>query len=140
LSHYLDASVMVPLFVSELSSDAMAKWLAGQGKDVIASRLAIAETTSAISRRRRMGELTDALGESALRALDSWCASAATIIDHIGADIAQAARLVRRPLPKLLAPDAIHLATCRRLGMTLVTNDRDLAVVAELEGVDWVRP
>jgi predicted nucleic acid-binding protein len=40
----------------------------------------------------------------------------------------------------LLTPDALHLATCRRLQFCLVTADKGLTVVADLLGLDWIAP
>jgi len=140
LTLYLDASVIVPLVVVEPRSQVVTAWLDARGEPIHVPQLAVAEAASAISRRRRMRELTDEDGERALAMLDNWLADAATVIDHEPADIVEAGRLVRRPLPKLLTPDAIHLATCRRLGFRLVTADADLTEVADLLGIEWVMP
>jgi predicted nucleic acid-binding protein len=140
LTLYLDASVIVPLVAVERMSDAIQAWLTAQARPLCVGQLAVGEVGSAISRKRRMGELTDEQGERALIVLDEWLGIATTILDHQPADMIQATRLVRRPLPKLLMPDAVHLATCRRLGHRLVTNDKDLTDVADMLGIDWVRP
>lgn len=137
---YLDASVIVPLVVIEPKSKIMLAWLDARIEPMHVAQLAVAEVGSAISRRRRMRELTDEDGERALAMLDNWLPTATTIVAHEPSDIVEAGRLVRRPLPKLLTPDAIHLATCRRLGLSLVTADEDLAKVADLLGIDWAMP
>lgn len=137
---YLDASVIVPLVAAERMSDAIQTWLAARADPLCVGRLAIGEAGSAISRKRRMGELTDGQGEQALAALDDWLAIATTVLDHQPSDMIEATRMVRRPIPKVLMPDAIHLATSRRLGFHLVTADVDLTKVAELVGVDCLMP
>lgn len=136
MTFYLDASVMVPLFVDEPTTSVITAWLDTQNFPLYTTMLAVGETASAISRRRRMGELTDDEGLHALATLDEWLEIAVMTIDHQPVDIAEAAIFVRRPTPKLLMPDAIHLATCRRLGLTLVTNDGGLATVADLLRVE----
>ncbi|MEG3123047.1 type II toxin-antitoxin system VapC family toxin [Sphingomonas sp. GB1N7] len=132
MTFYLDASVTVPLFVDEPTTSVITAWLNTQNFPLYTTMLAVGETASAISRRRRMGELTNDEELHALATLDEWLSIAVTTIDHQPVDIAEAAIFVRRPTPKLLMPDAIHLATCRRLGLTLVTNDSGLATVADL--------
>ena len=47
---------------------------------------------------------------------------------------------VRRFDLKLRAPDALHAAICRRLGMRLVTLDRRLAAAARALGIDVLVP
>lgn len=137
---YLDASVIVPLVAVEEMSDAIQAWLAAQTEPLCVGRLAIGEAGAALSRKRRIGELTDEQGDRALAVLDDWLSIATTISDHQPIDMIEAARLVRRPVPKLLMPDAIHLATCRRLGVRLASSDVALAEVATLLGIDWVAP
>ena len=137
---YLDASVIVPLVVTEAISETTLAWIAAQKAPFAVGRLAIGEAGSAISRRRRMRQLTNQQGERALAALDTWLRASVSIVDHDPSDIVEAAQLVRRPLPKLLMPDAIHLATTRRLGFGFVTGDRELTIVADLLGIDWTTP
>lgn len=133
---YLDASVMVPLFVDEPTTMAVTAWFNTQNFPLYTTKLAIGETASAISRLRRMSELTEEERLQALATLDEWSAIAVTLVYHEPSDIADAAMFVRRPTPKVLMPDAIHIATCRRLGFTLVTNDGGLAIVADLLRVE----
>jgi uncharacterized protein len=140
LTLYLDASVIVPLAVTEQASEVTRGWINAQQDRFYTSHLAIGEAGSAISRRRRMSLLTDDQGDRALAALDAWLRSSVRVIDHDPEDIEMAAKWVRRPLPKLLMPDAIHLATCQRLRLRVVTGDVGLAEVAALLGIDWVIP
>jgi uncharacterized protein len=50
-------------------------------------------------------------------------------------DVQQAAILVRRFELKLRTPDALHVAICARLGLTLVTRDGGMANAATIVGV-----
>jgi len=140
LTLYLDASVIVPLVVTENASEITRAWIAKQRDSFYTGHLAVGEAGSAISRRRRMNLLTDDHGDRALAALDAWLRSSVSIVDHDPEDIETAAKWVRRPLPKLLMPDAIHLATCRRLHFRMATGDTGLTEVANLLGIDWVMP
>lgn len=137
---YLDASVIVPLVVTEEVSEITRAWIAEQPDHFWTGHLAVGEAGSSISRRRRMNHLTDDQGECALTALDVWLRSSVRVIDHDPGDIEMAAKWVRRPLPKLLMADAIHLATCQRLRLRIVTGDVGLTEVADLLGIDWVMP
>ena len=137
---YLDASVIVPLLVPEPSSDYLLQWVATRADWLCTGRLAVGEAGSAISRKQRENRLTAEEGHDALIALDAWLQRSVVIVDHLPSDIAEAAMLVRRPLPKLLMPDAIHLATSRRLKYRFVTADRKLVPVLDLHQVDWVSP
>ncbi len=140
MTSYLDASIVVPLLVAEPTTAVITEWIERQSTALLIGRLAIGEAASALSRRRRMTELSDTEGESALAALDAFVGGGLTIVDHAPEDIALAGQLVRNPMPKLLMGDAIHLATCRRLSLTLVTNDAALLEIARREGVEAVRP
>jgi uncharacterized protein len=138
LTSYLDASIIVPLLVAEPTTTAITAWIGSQNTSLLIGRLAVGEAASAISRRRRMAELSNAEGEAALAALDAFVGGGLTIVDHTSEDIARAGQMVRIPMPKLIMGDAIHVATCRRLGLTLVTNDATLLVIAAREGVQAI--
>ncbi len=71
---------------------------------------------------------------------DRWCDTTVERVETEASDIRVAARLVRQPLPKLLIPDAIHLASCQRLGLALVTLDADLATIASRLGISSLVP
>ena len=137
---YLDASVIVPLVVTENVSEVTRAWMADQSDRFFTGHLAIGEVGSAISRGRRMNLLTADQGDRALAALDAWLQSSVSVIDHDPEDIEMAAKWVRRPLPKLLMPDAIHLATCRHRQFQFVTGDAGLTAVADLLDIDWLTP
>lgn len=135
MSLYLDASVIVPLFVQETHSDAIAGWIEQVEEPLLVSDLAASEFASALSRMVRKGELTEAALPSRHLAFEDWRWELTTPVENWSADIRAAARLVRSPFPRLLTPDAIHLATCDRLGAVLVSNDEALREVAAREGV-----
>jgi predicted nucleic acid-binding protein len=140
LSLYLDASVLVPLSLPEASSRLIEAWLKSAKAELIVSDLAHAEFHAALSRRVRTGELAEDDARKIRVEFDQWRDEAAQTVENLPVDIRAAARLVQNPFPKLLTPDAIHIATCRRLGVTLVSHDRRLLEVGSREGIATLNP
>lgn len=137
---YLDTSVVVPLFIDEVGSARVASWLVEQGSVPLLSDLAAVEFQAVMSRLMRAGAI-ETERAAVLRELFSiWSGESTESVENLPVDIRSAARLVQVPQPRLLAADATHLATCQRLGLTLVTLDRDLQTICEREGVTWVAP
>ncbi len=136
MSLYLDASVLLSIVNDEEPSDAVERFLAGAGTSLWVSEFASAEVASAFSRLVRMGALTIDRARDGLIAYDDWIATEANAVDVEGQDVRLATSLVRRFDLMLRAPDALHLAICRRLGATLATLDRRLATAARALGID----
>jgi uncharacterized protein len=131
---YLDASAIVPLFVAELrSAEANARIL---GQELAASPLSFAETSSAISRRVRMMEISIIDAQNAFRTVDAWSANAVTSVELTEADFAAATQLIRRFDLALRTPDALHIAIAARIGAKLATFDAKLAAAAKALGVE----
>ena len=135
MSFYLDASVIVQLFVAQSASDEIEAWLLDAGGPILVSDLAASEFASALSRMVRKGELALDATTVLHAAFDEWQRDMADAVENLPVDIRLAARMVRTPHPRLLTPDAIHLATCKRLDLTLVTCDAALLEIAAREGV-----
>jgi predicted nucleic acid-binding protein len=131
LSLYLDASVLLSIVNDEQPSKAVERFLAEAGTSLWVSEFASAEVASAFSRLVRMGNLTSARARDGLVAYDGWVAAEANAIDVEGQDVRLATSLVRRFDLMLRAPDALHLAICRRVNATIATLDRRLAVAAQ---------
>lgn len=135
MSFYLDTSILVALWIAEAGTERAETWLRSVLGDVFVSDLADAEFRAAISRLVRMNALTDMQADELHRNFDRWKNDVAQPLETPSVDVRRAAHLVRTPLPKLHAPDAIHLATCARLRLTLVSYDSDLLQIAGREGV-----
>lgn len=134
---YLDASVIVPLFVIEArSAEARGKIL---GETLVASPLGLAETSSAISQRVRMGEITAMVANLRLKSLDAWAANALASSDVMGQDFLTATSFIRRFDLGLRTPDALHIAIAARLGAKLLTFDAKMAAAAVALGIDVTR-
>lgn len=131
---YLDASVIVPLFVPDpftAKADALIREILPV---VFISDLAAAELASAVARRVRTGESTAIEAHSVFSDFDRW--SRPHLRVQIGtADIALAATFLRRLDLPLRTIDAIHIAAARRLGTTLATFDKQMSASATALGV-----
>ena len=140
MSLYLDASVLVPTVVAEQSSPAVVEFLLGRADDLIVGDFAAAEVASALSRLVRMDRLTLTEALERLADFDAWRTGETENADVDPHDCRLANSYVRRFDLKLRAPDALHAAICRRLGLQLVTLDRRLVVAARELGIAVVVP
>ncbi len=130
MSVYLDASVLVPMFVADTFSERADAFLRGSGTEIVVSDLAAAEFASAINRQVRMHRLTVEEGRKALANFDMWTAQNAGGVEVVAADIALAGAFLRRLDLNLRTPDAIHIAMAQRLGAELATFDERMAECA----------
>lgn len=137
---YLDANIVVPLFVTESRSEQIEAWLVGREGPFFLGDLVVAEFHSAVSRLVRQRHLAIERAQLLRARFDLWRQETMETVEHVAADIRVAGLLVQNPHPRLLSADAIHLATCRRLALTLVTDDLDLQEIATREGVRWASP
>jgi uncharacterized protein len=140
MSLYLDASVLVPTIIMERDSPAVIEALLARDDDLTVSDFAIAEVASALARLVRMGRLTIPEATDRLADFDTWRAAETDAVDIIAHDCRLADRHVRRFELKLRAPDGLHLAICRRLGLQLATLDRRLAAAARVLGIEVLVP
>jgi predicted nucleic acid-binding protein len=93
-----------------------------------------------LSRHVRTGELAEDDAAKIRIQFDQWRDEVTQPVENLPVDIRAAARLVQKPFPKLLTPGATHLATCRRLGITLVTHDLGLLEIGRREGIATLSP
>lgn len=137
---YLDASVVVPLFVREPAHPIVLALLDRNPAPLIVTELAAGELASALSRLVRTRQLPLANAIDSLVAFDAWRVGTCLSPAFESVDIRTAALFVRRFELKLRMPDAIHAATARRLGATLVTFDLRLASAAAALGIACTVP
>ncbi|MBB5685580.1 type II toxin-antitoxin system VapC family toxin [Sphingobium boeckii] len=140
MSLYFDTSVLVPIHLIEPTTNLLTSWIALQSGPFIVSDLAAGEFNATVSRLVRMTMLTEQDAQTTIEKFEIWRDSFTHKAANEPADIRIAAQFVRVPKPKLLMPDAIHLATCQRLGHRLVTFDRELVDMAEARGIETVIP
>jgi uncharacterized protein len=129
-----DASILVPLFIAESSSDKVTKMLANKETPLV-SDFAIGEVCSAISIRLRRGEIDELEANEALSDLDLWCKQRARRITIESHDVNHAIRLVRRFDLALRMPDALILAVAHRHAIPVATLDRRQAIAANAIGL-----
>lgn len=137
---YLDASVLVPMLLTEPASPIVDAWIKATEARLLVSDLAAAEVSSAMSFALRTGRVTLTGAERRLRDFDGWRANLTFDADIRPEDIKLADRFVRRFDLKLRPPDAIHAATALRMGATLITFDRRLLLAATALGVPASEP
>lgn len=137
---YLDASVIVAIFIREGTSAAILELLDDATASPQISDLAAAEVSSAISRLVRTKQLTREVANAVLSDFDEWAQAIGQPTEIYPSDVREANVLVRQFELKLRAPDASHLAICRRLGARMVTLDNNLARAAEAIDVACINP
>ena len=118
----VDASVIVKWFIPEIGA-VPAKALLAAGDELIAPELARIEVASALIRKGLREELTGADVESTLCAWFRALSEGQIVLLPNSEDIEAAGRLaleLRHPLP-----DCLYLAAAERLGVALITADRD---------------
>ena len=140
MSIYLDASVLVPFLIDEPATPLVNRWLGHMDRDLVVSDLSVGEVVAALHRavRNRREELTAIV--SRLQAFERWHNKSCEHEPFISADLRQAVEFVRHFELAIRMPDALHLAACARLGLTLATFDRRLLRAAEALGVVAVSP
>jgi uncharacterized protein len=140
LNGYADTSVIVPLFINEPASAAATQWFERNPAKLAVSPLAIGEFNSVFAKYVRKGAMDEIKAIEIVAQFTLWRRNLALSVEHQNVDFEVAANLVKTPFPRLLMPDALHLATCKRLNLTLVTLDKDLLTIAAREGVAAVSP
>ncbi|MGH7113240.1 MAG: type II toxin-antitoxin system VapC family toxin [Stellaceae bacterium] len=140
MSLYLDASVLVALFVIDPAGARAATFLSARPAVVVVSDFGAAEFVSAVARRVRMRELTSDDGQLAFLHFDAWVSRSASREEIMPADIGSADRILRRLGVNLRTPDAIHIAFSQRVRATLVTLDRGMAGAARALGMAVATP
>ena len=136
MSAYLDASVLLPTIIEEPASAAVDRFCVEWPDTLVVSDFAAAEVASGLSRLVRTRQLEPEDARARLTDFDAWRTGATVGFDLVASDARLANIYVRRFDLMLRAPDALHTAICRRLGLTLVTLDRRLATAARELGLE----
>ena len=140
MSLYLDASVLVALFVIDPLSARATAFLSAHPAIVVVSDFGAAEFSSAVARRVRTGDLTREDGQLAFLNFDTWIARSAHREEINAADIGAVDRILRRLDVNLRTPDAVHIAVTQRVQSMLVTFDRSMAASARALGAGVAMP
>lgn len=135
MSVYLDASVIVPLFIADAFSK-QADALIAQESTITIADWAVVEVSSVIARQTRIGAIDTQTAQRVLSQFDSWRARLAIRAETFGSDMVLATEFVRKFDLGLRGPDALHLAIASRLGMKLLTFDTRMKSAAIALGLD----
>jgi len=133
LSLYLDASALLPLFIDEPKTQRAHELL--RGNILVISDFAVAEFSSGVARRARLGEINDSGASAVFAAVDAWTVNAAKRENLTTGDVGFAISLIRRLDLGLRAPDAINIAIARRCEAQLLTFDDKMARSARSLGL-----
>jgi len=129
---YFDASVVAPLFVTDVHSQVMHAWAANEAESFVLSDFGAAEFAAVVTRAHRIGKLNTRDVAGAFADFDRWRSRWVTMRFVRSSDIEQCENLIRDLKLKLSAPDALHLAIARADQMTLVTLDQRQAAAARM--------
>lgn len=140
MSHYFDASALVPMLIQEAASAAVDRFVEGLPARPIVSDFAAGEVASALARLVRMAVLRAQDAQERLADFDAWRTGDAQPVDVINSDAQQAAIFVRRFDLGLRMPDALHLAITQRQGFSLVTLDERMVKAGQALGVSVLKP
>lgn len=131
----LDASAVTSIFLEDAHTPRVRHWLRQGSSRPTVSSFAATEFAAVVSRRIRIGLTNEADALGVLRLFDAWLLSRAEAVEVEPQDHPLAALFVRRFALGLRAPDALHLATCQRLGLPLLTFDLRQAAAAIALGI-----
>ena len=135
MSVYLDASVLVSLFVSDVFSDTADQLLRSLIEPMLISDFAVAEFTSGVAAHVRSRRIAAASARVIFADFDSWHPRGPAHLAVTSDDVANAADLIRQLELPLRTPDAIHIAIARRLDAELLTFDKQMAKAARALGL-----
>jgi predicted nucleic acid-binding protein len=127
---YLDASVLVSLFVEDAGSDRAMAYLGVHQPNIVISDFAAAEFASAVARLVRTGDLDPDQARSVFSTFDVWSARVAERVTTISTDVAVTESFLRRMDLNLRTPDGLNLAICQRAGATMLSFDLKLSEAA----------
>jgi len=138
VSLYLDASLLVAIFIEDALSANADELLASNTRALIVSDFAAAEFASALARLVRMGELSAEAAHAAFANFDAWTARLGPRLRTEASDVIDAEGFLRRLDLTLRTADALNIAIVRRHGLTLATFDHRMAAVATALGLATV--
>jgi predicted nucleic acid-binding protein len=127
---YLDASVLLPIFIEEARSARVDAFLGSCEDLLIVSDVAAAEFAAALGHRARSGDITVEEAHGIFAAFDAWSGRATERAELTSLDVGAAEGFLRLIDLALRLPDALNLALAIRLGAALATFDDRMALAA----------
>ena len=131
---YLDTSFVAPLVIAENSSDAVEAFvLKVKPGELTTSVWTQVELSSLVSRKVRMGELSDSQAEVVRREFDRVLGESFEMLAPTAADFAAAVKYLESPKTGLRAGDALHLAiAANHRAKRMLTLDRGFLEAGKL--------
>ena len=134
---YADTCLLVSLFVRDSGTDAALTWLeASSIQPIRASHWSLTEFSSAAALHAKKGNISARLHKEILARFRRFAHARLTLEPLQAGDFERAATMTDRYVTGLRAADALHLALCARLGLTLCTADKVIIAAAEACGVN----
>jgi hypothetical protein len=131
VSVYLDASFLVSLYCPDVFSARAIAFLQKNLPTAIVSDFAAVEFSSAVSKRARVGQMTDVQARQALLAFDGSVPRVMHRVQLESADLVAADGYLRRFQLKLRTADAVNIAIAQRHSATLVSFDQNMVAAAK---------
>ena len=113
---YVDISVLVPLFLNEPHSVAVAAWYAREKRELVAAAWSVAEFASALGIKQRTGAIDAQQAQDAWTRFERMVAGDLRLLPVEPAHFHRAAELVLDAASGLRAGDALHLACAEAAG------------------------
>ena len=113
---YVDTSVLVPLFLHEPHSVAVADWYSREKSELVAAAWCIPEFASALAIKQRTGAIDAQQAQGAWTRLERMVAADLRLLPVEPAHFHRAAELVLDAASALRAGDALHLACAEAAG------------------------
>jgi predicted nucleic acid-binding protein len=113
---YVDTSVLLPLFLNEPHSVAVANWYAREKGELVAAAWCIPEFASALGIKQRTGAIDAQQAQGAWALFERMVAADLRLLPVAPANFHRAAELVLYPASALRAGDALHLACAETAG------------------------
>lgn len=131
---YLDTSFVAPLVIAENSSDAIDAFVRKvKPGELTTSMWTQVELAGLVSRKVRMGELSDSQAGVVRREFDRVLGESFEILTPTAADFAAAAKYLEMPKTRLRAGDALHLAiAANHRAMRILTLDQGFLEAGKL--------
>lgn len=113
---YVDTSVLVPLFLNEPDSVAVATWYAREKSELVAAGWCVPEFASALGIKQRTGAIDKQQAQGAWARFERMVAADLRLLPVEPASFHRAAELVLDAASGLRAGDALHLACAETVG------------------------
>lgn len=113
---YVDTSVLVPLFLNEPHSAAVADWYAREKRELVAAAWCVPEFASALGIKQRTGAIDALQAKGAWTRFERMVAADLRLLPVAPAHFHRAAELVLDAASALRAGDALHLACAEAAG------------------------